>query len=266
MKQFLLPLAVATSIASIPVQAETVADLSGWVVDGDGNWTYTAETNSWYQSDNTPEFSYLYDPSGSSLGKAITGTISVTGNDDDMIGFVVGYDSGENASAEANYLLMSWKGGAQSGWDEGMTLWHITDSMIQTDTSARGDSFWEPNTNDAMTLMDRATNYSNTGWVRGESYKFDIAYNGSYLAVFVNDVLEMSIAPGDAGMNQFEEGSFGFYNFSQGGVTYDGVNYDNVDVLIDDEMFANLANAVPFHGAGLAAFAALGLFGFRRRK
>ena len=76
----------------------------------------------------------------------------------------------------------------------------------------------------------------------------------------------MSIAPGDAGLETFEEGSFGFYNFSQGGVTYGSVIYDDVEVLINDEKFANLANAVPFEGAGFAALAALGLAGFRRRK
>ena len=266
MKKTAIALGALVAFGSLPLHAETVSDLSNWQVEGDGTWAYNVDQNSWYQSENTPEASYLFDPTGESLGKAISGTITVTGSDDDMIGFVVGYDSGENASTDANYLLMSWKGLNQNGWFEGMRLWHITDAMTLEETRSRGDNVWDPGTNSGMALLDTATNLGSTGWDKDESYTFDIAYNGSYLAIFVNDELEMSIAPGDAGLETFEEGSFGFYNFSQGGVTYGSVIYDDVEVLINDEKFANLANAVPFEGAGFAALAALGLAGFRRRK
>jgi hypothetical protein len=265
MKKSLLALALLSAVGT--TQAETVTDLSDWQVDGDGDWTYNVDDNSWYQSINTPEATFLYDPSGEALGKAISGTISVqTTNDDDMIGFVVGYSAGEQVSEDANYLLMTWKQSPQSGWDAGMTLWHITGSLAYDDLTANDENFWYPDDVSVATLVDTSTNYGSTGWADNVAYDFDVAYNGSYLAVFVNGELEMSIAPGDAGMEQFEEGSFGFYNFSQDNVLYDGVEYDDVAVLLGEEQIESIAQAVPIQGASVAALLALGLAGYRRKK
>lgn len=266
MKKQLLTLSVL-SILATSANAESITDLSDWLIDGDGDWSYSAEDNSWYQAENTPEATFLYDPSGEALGKAISGSISVqTTTDDDMIGFVVGYSQDEQISEDANYLLMTWKQLPQSGWGEGMSLWHVTGSLAYTDLSEKSENFWDPNTVTSIELVDTATNYGTVGWEDFESYTFDVAYDGSYLAVFLNGELEMSLTPGEIGMDQFEEGSFGFYNFSQNDVLYDGVEYDDVAVLLGEEQIESIAQAVPIQGASIASLLALGFAGYRRKK
>ena len=128
-----LPLLTA-GLLSFSTVAETVNDLSGWVVEDaentDANWEYVVETNTWKQMVNTTDFTYLYDPSSTSLGKAVSGTISVnTGGDDDYIGFVLGYQPGDLMNENADYLLLTWKQATQGNMREGMTLYHVQGSL-----------------------------------------------------------------------------------------------------------------------------------------
>ena len=100
MKKSFIALALFSAFS---VQAEVVQDLSGWQTDGSsGNWTYNAESNSWYQSENTATGTFLYDPSADALGKAVEGSIKVSGGDDDWIGFALGYDAGDVDSPDSD--------------------------------------------------------------------------------------------------------------------------------------------------------------------
>ena len=63
------------------------ASLADWQTEGTGNWEYNESTGSWYQSLNTPGFTFLYDPSDTSLGNAISGSIEFGNSaDGDLIG------------------------------------------------------------------------------------------------------------------------------------------------------------------------------------
>ena len=56
--------------------------------------------------------------------------------------------------------------------------------------------------------------HGDTGWDDQTAYDFRFVYTQSALQVFVEDVLELSIA------GSFPDGRLGFYNFSQGDVRY----------------------------------------------
>lgn len=255
-KQLMLFLAASTSFS---LSAEVLTDLSDWVVENQegtsANWTYDGETNSWFQSVNTSDYTFLYDPSLTSLGKAISGTISVnTTSDDDYIGFVVGYQPGDYSNAEADYLLLSWKQADQGSLAGGMFLYHI-EGGVHTGTSRKY----------SMTELQPSADYEGIGWEDYVDYTFDIAYDQGYLAIFVNDDLQYSLTPGEIDETYFSDGAFGFYNFSQSHVEYGSVIYDDIDVLISEEQVANIAEAVPVSGNGIL-FSAMFAFGaFVRR-
>lgn len=263
-------LATAFALGSLgyasDASAEVITDLSDWVVekgpDETASWAYDEATNTWSQSVNTNWFTYLYDPSGEALGKAISGTISVdTTGDDDFIGFVVGYEAGEIGHENADYLLLTWKQATQGNLPIGMDLYHITGSL------ARGEADYGlalENVPYAQQLGN-SKDYANTGWEDYESYTFDIAYDHHYLAVFVNGVLQYAATPEMIGAESFSDGGFGFFNYSQHNVTYGGVQYDDVEVLLDDDKKQDIVSAVPVPGVGMLGATLFFLPGVRRR-
>jgi hypothetical protein len=260
MKTLLTSLFLGATLLSQVAAAEVITDISDWVVENedttDANWTYDGESNSWFQSVNTSDLTVLYDPSGQSLGKAISGDISVqTIADDDYIGFVVGYNEGDKQGGEdTGYLLLSWKQATQGSLTVGMDLFYMENSLYSS--SVYGSSS-QP--------ISRSNDYENVGWDDFVEYSFDIAYSGSYLAIYVNDELQYSITPGDAGVETFNEGSFGFYNFSQSSVLYGGVEYDEISELLTEAQLTEIASVVPVSGGVGLGLAMLG-FGAWRRK
>ena len=246
-------------------QAEVISDLSGWVTEQGPNdtasWSYNEDTNTWYQSENTNWFTYLYDPNGKALGKAISGTISVdTSGDDDFIGFIVGYEANEIADQNADYLLLTWKQATQGNLPVGMDLYHITGSLARGDTSTLALESVP-----YAQQLGNSKDYANTGWEDYKSYTFDIAYEHNYLAVFVNGTLQYAATPEMIGAESFSEGGFGFFNYSQHNVTYGGVQYDDVEVLLDDTQKQDIVSAVPIQGVGVLGLAFFALPGLRRR-
>lgn len=237
------------------------ADLADWQIDGNGSWTYNETDNSWFQSTNTPDFTFLYDPSNTSIGNAVSGSIEVaTTNDDDFIGFALGYSQGESTSDLADYWLVSWKKRPQSGWEAGLSLWHITGNI--------NNDPWNPSNNADVTLIQKANNYGSTGWVSNQNYTFDLTYTEGSLAVFIDEELELAVSAKDAGVSEFEDGGFGYFNFSQDTVYYYDVEYDAIDTLIDDEQKNAIVSAVPVAGLGFASLFMIGAAGAtnRRRK
>lgn len=237
------------------------AELADWQTDGAGTWSFDAESNSWFQATNTPDFTFLYDPSDTSLNKAISGSISVGGrNDDDFIGFALGYSPGEVDDPLADYWLVSWKKGNQGGWTKGLNLWHITGD-INADP-------WNNGTNPQITKIQSAKSLGSTGWSHGEEYTFDLTYESGTLSVFIDEELELAVSSKDAGVDSFEDGGFAYFNFSQDSVTYNSVLFDDIGELINDEQKNAIVSAVPVQGLGFASLFMLGagLIGAAGRK
>ncbi|NMT63643.1 PEP-CTERM sorting domain-containing protein [Marinobacter orientalis] len=189
------------------------ADLSDWEIDGSGNWTLQASNDAVKQSLNSRPTVFFNNRD--SQGTALGGSIEVqTPGDDDFVGFVLGYNDGDLFADTADYILVDWKQGTQSGWDAGMSVSRVTGSIDAGGTDTSADA-WTHTGN--VTFLERARTLGNTGWDDNTSYLFDIIFTESNIKVLVDDVLQFDIS------GAFQNGSFGFYNFSQPQVLYAGI-------------------------------------------
>jgi len=197
----------STSAYAAPV------DLSSWQQEGGGNWTLATGNNSVFQSVNTPDPAVFYNNTDSQ-GLALSGEITVqTNSDDDFIGFVLGYDTGDAANASANYLLIDWKQRNQALSNTVNGLAGLAVSKVSGIFDF--DEFWSHT--GAVTELQRATNLGSTGWADNTTYDFDLIFNANNVQVQVNGVTELNI------FGSFANGSFGFYNLSQERVRYAGI-------------------------------------------
>jgi len=215
-----LTLAFMSSVNAAPV------DLSGWGSEGQGNWAVQAGNNSVFQSQNGQP-TVFFETGSNSLNTALSGTIEVqTASDDDFIGFVLGYQAGELSSSNTDYWLIDWKqsnqfynGGTGSA---GLALSHVTDSSNANSFT----DFWGHT--GGVNEIARATSLGATGWSDNTEYLFDLTFTNNLIEVYVDNILELSVTAADAGVSQFNDGAFGFYNYSQSRVLYAGIQQNAV--------------------------------------
>lgn len=187
-------------------------DLSSWQAEGSGTWNLAPDNNSVFQTVNT-NLPTVFHNGVDSQGFSLSGEITVeTGSDNDFIGFVLGFDTGEVTSATANYILIDWKQTSQtfSGVPSsaGLAISHVTGA-------ANFDDFWGHT--GVVNELQRGATLGSTGWADNTTYSFDLVFNSNNIQVFVDGVEELNIN------GIFENGSFGFYNFSQQSVRYAGI-------------------------------------------
>src|SRR5262245_53474212 len=104
-------LAFLLCLAALPALGAPVT-LSTWTTQnysaGAGNWVLQPGNTSVLQTLNGDPTVFLSDQSA--VGTSIQGVIRVsTSSDNDFVGFVLGFDSGDFANAAADYLLIDWK-------------------------------------------------------------------------------------------------------------------------------------------------------------
>jgi len=71
-----------------------------------------------------------------------------------------------------------------------------------------------------VNLIQRASTLGSTGWADNTEYLFDISFTSTNIKVDVGGVEQFNIN------GTFEDGSFGFYNYSQAQVRYAGIEED----------------------------------------
>lgn len=217
--------AYAVPVVLNPWTAESYPAVAGF---GAGVWTTAADGSSVIQSVNGQPTMFYSD--FNAVNSDITGTIRVSGSDDDYIGFALGFMPGDTSNATADYLLVDWKRGTQP-YNFG------TPSNITPGTTApaglavsrvtglpTADEFWghtnfaTENPAGGLEELARGNTLGSTGWAQNTDYNFRFVYQTNRLQVFVNDGLEMDIS------GSFSDGRLAFYNFSQAGVTYSAFN------------------------------------------
>lgn len=223
MKPSLLKFAAPFAGLLLSTQAvSATVDLSTWTAEGAGNWVVQAGNDSVLQTQNGQP-TYFFEAGSNAQGTSLSGEIRVqTTSDDDFIGFVLGYQSGENNSASTDFWLIDWKQNNQGAASRGLALSHVTDT-----TGAANVDFWSHA--NGVSEVQRASNLGNTGWADNTSYSFDLIFTNSLIEVFVDGVKELSYTAADFG-SAFSDGAFGFFNYSQSQVLYSAITEDVVPV------------------------------------
>lgn len=224
-----------------------LVDLSSWTAEGAGNWSLQSGNDTVFQSingDPTVFFSGL-----DSQGLSLSGEITVrTTSDDDFIGFVLGYNSGDLNNPNADYLLIDWKQNSQQYFGgtatAGLAISRITGVMDLP-------TFWKHESTPGFQELQRASTLGSTGWNDNTTYSFDLVFTSSLVQVFVDEELELNVS------GNFSNGSFGFYNYSQSDVLYAGITEDIVPSPTNVSEPATL---------GIIALSSLGLLSLRRRR
>lgn len=218
----------ANSASAMPV------DLNAWTSEsypavagfGPGDWQVSGDNTSVTQMANGQPTIFYSDFSAQNT--EVSGVLDVlTASDDDYIGFVLGFDAGDTSSQAADFLLIDWKqreqgfnfsGPAGSNSTPG-SIANVGLAVSRVTGIPTADELWGhvsflENPQGGVTELARGMNFGNTGWESGTEYEFRFVYTPTALEIFLDDVLEVSIA------GSFPDGRFGFYNFSQGSVRY----------------------------------------------
>jgi len=196
-------------------------DLSTWENDGGGSWSVQSGNDSVRQTVNGNP-TVFFENGSNARDTAISGEIRVqTTSDDDYIGFVLGYQDNELHSTNSDYWLIDWKQNNQTSGARGLALSHVVNGSLVS-------SFWS-HTN-GINEIARGTNLGNVGWRDHTTYSFDIVHTASIIQVKVNDVIELSVTKAQAGVTEFTDGAYGFYNYSQQNVLYAGIEERVADV------------------------------------
>lgn len=261
----LLSLLLLAAVTAAPLAAQVPVNLNSWTAQsypavngfGAGNWVVAPDGNSVRQTVNGQPT--LFASNFQAQGTEIQGRIRVnTANDNDFIGFALGYNLGDITNSAANYLLVDWKQGDQN-FDfgppsntpgslarDGLAVSRVTG--IPTADEFWGHTNFAQDAGGGLQELARATTLGSTGWTVGTTYDFRFVFLPNLLQVFVNGGLEISIA------GVFNNGSMAFYNFSQADVTYSAftvrqVDPPNPDVVPEPATYALMATGLGMLGA-----------------
>ena len=213
---------VATALATPLAVNAAAVDLTGWTAQGGtSSWNVQPGNDTVLQTVNGNPTVFSDLSVTSTQGMALSGKIKVTTtSDDDFIGFVLGYDSGEltaaGTSATTDFFLVDWKQGDQSPAIDGLAISRVFGA------STDFNDFWQH-----VGVVDeiaRGSTLGSTGWLDNTEYSFDLLFTSTLIQVSVGGSVELSITPGDVtGVSSFADGSFGFYNYSQSNVLYSSI-------------------------------------------
>ncbi|MCI5054702.1 MAG: gliding motility-associated C-terminal domain-containing protein, partial [Flavobacteriales bacterium] len=155
-------------------------------------------------------------------------SVNIGSGDDDMIGFVFGYQA-PNSTLGLNHcemILFDWKAKEQTdlGYfaDEGFSLLQL-DTLLDLSSQASSWPIFYPKPNMPPGSKLLGTNYDTlNGWDFGVDYDFILTYLTDRIVIEINGDTIFDV-PGC-----YKKGRFGFYNMSQPGAKYSDFSYELV--------------------------------------
>jgi len=143
--------------------------------------------------------------------------------DDDWIGFVFGFKEPNDATSYDDYdfWLFDWKKAWQEvggGWiaQEGFSLCKVDGHIAANNDIYK--YFWA-HTNDSIFQVVDSLWGSGYGWTRYQEYRFELSYTSTRIIIVIDWDTIFDIN------GCFEEGRFGFYNYSQQDVLFEDLKY-----------------------------------------
>lgn len=215
------PLIPFTALALAPAalaQGGLPVDLSSWQViqydtisQPNASWDLQPGNTAVLQTVNSDASIFLSD--FNSVGQEINGTWSVeTSSDDDFMGFVFGYQD------RGHFYLFDWKQSSQSFSGQfaevGMSLKAVS---IPGGADPTVDDLWPSVSGPNVTVLEHNT----IPWDEFIEYEFTLSFTPGTIEIEVREgmtVLESWVVSDST----FTDGEFGFYNFSQNDVLYQG--------------------------------------------
>ncbi len=220
-------------ITSVPVTEATITevvvgdpelvDLSSWQrvqyelnFQPDANWVVSETGTSVVQRVNA-DASFLMSDFESSAER-IEGTWRVESNsDDDFMGFVFGYQD------RGHFYLFDWKQGNQNhrGYAEkGMSV-----KVFHADQDPIDYDFWPTAGSDNVEVL-----YHNTiAWQNNTEYRFTLDFQPGQFTITVSEEASGTVLDTiELFDNTYTSGKFGFYNYSQDTVRYEGFTRQSI--------------------------------------
>ncbi len=179
---------------------------------------------------NNASASFFYG-SESALNKRFIGTLD-PGSDDDMVGFVLGFNPGDadffTFPNPADFLLIDWKGATQTfdftdAAGEGIFFHDQTLgttapaglALSRVTGLATADELWShidsvDNPDGGVEELARGATFASTGYPRSTPIQFDIQYTETKVVVSVDGVEQFNVS------GSFSDGGFGLYSGWQG--------------------------------------------------
>ncbi|MCW1952805.1 MAG: hypothetical protein KIH80_001360, partial [Flavobacteriia bacterium] len=170
---------------------------SDWTQRGDsdnGNWVYDSDNESLKQTTNSDPTFYVSNENY--INKVVEGVFKVaTTDDDDFVGFVLGFESAVDDSGSVNkFLLVDWKQGDQNYTDYGgYSYAEMRFSYFDT-TLSDNSIFWKTqaardgNTWGVIDTFEPSSSFtgvnSQGGWVDNFTYSFKVVYTESNVKIY----------------------------------------------------------------------------------
>ncbi len=197
-KSLLILASVVFFLGAVGRASAVPIDLTSWTAVGGGNWNVQSGGTEVLQTINGSPAYFL--SNSNYINTQFDGSFEVeTTSDNDYIGFVFGYNS------QNDFLLFDWKQGNQGSALEGYTLARISGSSV---------NFWN-HTGSGINVL--ATDYSTVnGWADNTVYGFTLDYTPTNIQIAIGGSPIFNVN------GSFSDGKFGFYNYSQKKVRYQG--------------------------------------------
>jgi len=186
-------------------------------------WTLSDDRQSVTQTVNADPSIYLSDRI---LGNTrIEGSWQVVAhNDDDLIGFVFAYHN------PGQFYLFDWKGGRQDDalglCEQGMSVKRVNvaysgpaQGNLNSDVPSDGRELWP--TKSPVAAVQLLDHTPTDAWKYDHPYRFQLDFRPGAFRIVVRDGQRVLYDEAFTDTT-YSGGQFGFYNYSQGGVRYEG--------------------------------------------
>ncbi len=185
-------------------------NLNEWSQVGDsasGDWAVNADGSSVFQSINGHPTAFMSSEKYSN--RTFRGVIQVAADagDDDYVGMIFG-------DPDNNFYIFDWKQGSTGGVLKGFRLFHFNGSFA--DLKGVGWGVHENETG-LNTILASSTE---TGWVHGREYGFEMQLYPNRIVAKIDGATIFDVK----GL-EVEPSRFGFFNWSQGKVTYNAIEH-----------------------------------------